>query len=410
MEKVVDIKNTSGLKYKDAFYGRYSRGYQLPSFLLMAKTGIATSITAKLLTSPLGRFNKETRIAFKNEAKLGQYEENQGNVFFPENAIEDMCQRLDGTARGVWESPVSREPDALAQNLMKIPYVRDAWNAAGPGLEKSQSSRVGKVLELARPLLTTADGREKLKKEWVRMFFEAVEEHSIDNSDKPQSGHSIIDLSWVPRLGFILPPKVPVTPSYHADFPTQAIINIPRVPPRDFAGIFVNTFRPLRGPYKGRSSFEKLQEKPGIHKEALKYVFFERPELVRPFGLFLEGNGFSHDEVVSLVEHREEIESRLDTEGAREDFGDGEIRRLEELAREFISKELREGEPLWAAVERTAERLKIPIYALDGSILWPQQMSYEEVKELVAERAERSRLQGSGVGGPKEDGEPEPEV
>lgn len=41
--------------------------------------------------------------------------------------------------------------------------------------------------------------------------------------------------------------------------------------------------------------------------------------------------------------------------------------------------------------KKSGENLYIPIYDLDGSLLWPKKMSYERVKRFIAERDKKKQ-------------------
>jgi len=62
-------------------------------------------------------------------------------------------------------------------------------------------------------------------------------------------------------------------------------------------------------------------------------------------------------------------------------------KKIEEETGEEQTMKLQRGEELSRTVqENIEENYWVPIYDVDGNLWWPKQMSYEDVKEFVAER------------------------
>ncbi|MCX6763997.1 MAG: hypothetical protein NTZ97_04720, partial [Candidatus Moranbacteria bacterium] len=131
-----------------------------------------------------------------------------------------------------------------------------------------------------------------------------------------------------------------------------------RIAPRLFKGLVVNPERKLNR-QEIKDGIEKIEK---IYEEYLRRVredkkFRERTDL--------EHNAKIYEEVKNGLIHYGKTEE-LDTE-KRKEFA-------EKVALKMIG--INKGKP----------KNLVPLYDLDGNLLWPKQMSYEEVKKFVAER------------------------
>ena len=61
-----------------------------------------------------------------------------------------------------------------------------------------------------------------------------------------------------------------------------------------------------------------------------------------------------------------------------------------EAARRFIEQEspVKFGESYWDGLIRLAEQYQLPIYSTDGGLLWPKQMSHDDLTKYIEKKSE----------------------
>ncbi|MDO8583553.1 MAG: hypothetical protein Q7R83_00030 [bacterium] len=241
-------------------------------------------------------------------------------------------------------------------------------------------------------------------------------------------------------FGIVISPAVDVAISPNGDYATQATIMEPRIKPKDIIGIYVNDKQ--LSPYKHfddevagvfvptqKDKWGEPVESVLGQFERTRFHFPNKPaeyllqKYKRPFGIALERQGFSKEElkqIFDLFDQQWEEQWELDTKASGEKFrpaghllrqmpayrkalfrvlvkvgesmsaalGAERYQKMEEIAREFLEKNspCKEGETLMTGLMRLAEKHQLPIYTVEGDLLWPKKMTQEEVGKLVAER------------------------
>ncbi len=285
MEKVVDIFTAEDLKY---------RAYD--PFITTLETGIPTPAT-DFLYEPFGRFDDDAKKKvqkemeeLENERKRRRtgnvpffdFEESQrfrkANVFYPEGLLKALRDHMLGSkTTEIWSEEYFDTADIedvgyafvvrlLYEILKKLPAKKqeDIAKLIGRQVEQldvldhsalharrpmwdpqtldrwSQMEKDKELTKLLQDLLNDKEVFETIRKAWLEKFF-SDSNPPQDWTEEYEEEERMVSDDYVPNYGFILSPHSKVAVAPHPDFPAQATILTPRVSPKEFIGIFVNS-------------------------------------------------------------------------------------------------------------------------------------------------------------------------
>lgn len=424
MKKVVDFFATEDLKYRN------------DPILPTLETGVPTPITG-FLYEPFGRLDETTREKMQEEAEILEKARKAGkegydaygnrrqkaNVFYPEGLLKALHDKILGTKTvELWseedfedagkyfagsgmtsfciqnfacayEFLTKQERNIIAQAIgistqkvsIRMSRLRSGLDDYGPVDVEDEDKK--KMREILEAVFSNVEAFEIMRKAWLKMFFA--------NAQKKNMG-ALTNIHYVPISGLVLSPDTKVAVSPHGDYPTQATALSPRIKPKEIIGLFVNS-----SPHEN----EKQRYEYSIFhtpQQPIEYLFANFP---RPFILFLENQGFQRielknifgsfssfykkDYMNSLLQENEgtkNVAEKLRTAIEPEIYD-----RLEALARKFIEENspVKDGETLWTGLLRLAERHQLPVYNLDGELIWPKHMTHKQVAQYVAEKSEK---------------------
>lgn len=452
MTKVVDFLATEDLKYRayDPIIATLETGIPTPltDFLYQPFGRLDETTKEKM------RHSAEALAQTRKKGDISEKRRQQANVFYPEGLLKVLRDQVLGTKNvELWSENDLKEAarygvglsfamGQLGRAFRSLPEQEQTKIAQLIGHTVSQitdtlvddrdlyPSHVNfeekkELKEILEPLLSNPVAFEIIRCAWLKGFFNDTRKH--------KSGGSLTPHGYTPNYGLILSPRTDVAVSPHGDFPTQATILSPRVKPKDFVGLFVNTDHSSWQDFVTDEAVELNFGKNTVVKELpaqkqLERAIFRTPKqpieylfahYARPFLLFLEQQGFERGKLETHFHH---FSSIWDEEGKRESIGnsldervdrkESYLRRaknvgdklrtelteeayneLEALAKKFIEEKspVKDGETLWTGLIRLAEQHQLPVYNLRGELLWPKDMTHEQVAQFVAKKTETSK-------------------
>ena len=452
MKKVVDLFTTEDLKFRDLYIASpesviatLETGIPtaLTSFLYEPFGRLDETTRNKIVelratrelereAVPPGLYTGDNRYYNKDHFRQ------TANVFYPDGLLKALRDKLSGTTEvEIYGKNVNTDEDKDRRGSRAIEFGgMVALGRAYFRLTSEDREKIAKLIDITEVEISTGlknwlegtipEKKEIFKQEflkallnnsqawamirtaWMEIFLDADKdkrEHR-PSSIFDRNGDERIEIKNVhdgyvrekPHLGFglILSPDTKVAVSPHSDFPDQATIMEPRVNPRDIVGLFVNEYH-----------LKEFEKKHFSHAQALPYLL---DKFKGPFFYYLTKQGFSEHKLRPYQKMFTEYykpyapinSPRYDKDqyGAKSintmllsKLGQDEYDALMVFVEKFVEEysPIKYGETHWMGLKRLAERHQLPIYDPTGSLLWPKQMTHEQVAEFVAKKSEEEK-------------------
>lgn len=287
--------------------------------------------------------------------------------------------------------------------LKKLPEMKDCgFPIKDYALRSLRKSIDNESEEKARKFFF--DNYESIRKKWLETFFE----HNISS----QYGRMVVCSM---DLGCIFDSTARVRSSFNDEYPTQATL-LDLNNKKHIVGIFVDELHrgyrlSMQIPEFPEAYNKKERPKNEQGGDFLKQIHFEitpenAPKFFWKYAKLLTNKTnekilANYPLVATLVSEIESLEQALKTIKGQEwrDLYDKINKRRENLTLEerveiyeICSKYLTEftpfknGQSAWDMIMKLGEHHRLPVYNLKGDLLWPKQMSHEELQEFIAKR------------------------
>src|SRR3989338_2585032 len=299
-----------------------------------------------------------------------------------EHVITRMLQQLlqDKAARETAQSIVGE------QGFQKLTtYLEKTWNlfqAESPyysGEEQGQGL-YPVALEAGKELLSDEKIWEQLRGLANRQFLKEAD--TLDRDNRIIHGER---LAYSFDGGFVVDAKQPVKLSYHEDFPSQAVIWGIRIPPKNIKGFIESPM-----------GYKKLKErKISTDEEVSNFVCLDQ---IKNFKIWVRANHLLSEEILKKIDDalkkfwtrdfRSEKPKPPVVDHFKQELRMQEYTKYMEAARRFIEQEspVKFGESYWDGLIRLAEQYQLPIYSTDGGLLWPKQMSHDDLTKYIEKK------------------------
>jgi hypothetical protein len=307
------------------------------------------------------------------------YDEGRGNVFYPEGMLQHLMNFLRVSV-GLSIVELPDEYYSTAYHEFKYRGINSLLEALELVSWKTESQKTffrlcdsfdsydrssGKNLEIVEQLQTMLSDENILREiqEWFRSaFLEYAYLH------KPSRRYAaIIDGQFAPDVGLVFDQDTEVHLSYNDDYRTQAKFQDTRVKPHKIRGIYVN-----------RGYYEKSER--GVMSRKLNHEFnikifkqdiltsYTNRSVVQSF-MYWYSKKYSVDIAKVETDRRQFSEAKRKnvTIPSEQDFT-GAV----DLFLEEHPPLIKDGQTYWDYLVEVAKKLKVPIYNLDGKIIWPR--------------------------------------
>lgn len=407
MAKVVDIYSEKDLKYRESwglfnFAGDLNHGIISPvNKYFFTDDGLSNEEKRKKVREEILREEGYHKFSTANEDEepRERYFSHSANVYYPEgilNFIKDLLEHPDQKRSDLVYSEFSRE---IIKKFLDVtsslanPHGRDATPIISreviEGIFRVLSTRFSNLERGYRQeVLNTQsledhaveeflNNFENIRKKWLSNFFTTA----MNYGHRCDRGTIIIGS---PVFGIVFGSEANVRVSLHDDYPTQAsLIDVNNK--RDIVGIFINNIKLAYGlasftaTKKAENYDSQISYLKDAHLKVTSKLFFNE---------FRYLTDREKNETFEKYPNIKAIYNKGTSDWVRNNLTQEEEKEIEQVTRELLTRftPFKEGQSAWDMIIALSEYHRLPIYNFKGDLLWPQEMSHDELVRFVEKK------------------------